>query len=85
MLNKVIECKRRRKDESHTSRSGATSREKIEDCISPTIYQEEDHLKVVVARLEDDKACEYRVDKHPGEACPSSGGSPPSSTTYDEL
>ena len=55
MLNKVIEVKQRRKDESHTSRSGATSREKIEDCISPTLYQEEGHLKVVVARSKDNK------------------------------
>jgi len=65
MVNKLSECKRR-KDESHTSRSGATSREQIEDCISPTMYQEEDRLKVVLARSKDNKACENRSDKHPG-------------------
>jgi len=68
-MNNLSEGKRR-KDESHTSHSGATSRKKIEDYISPTMYQEKDHSKVVGARSEDDKVCACLVDKHTGQSMP---------------
>jgi len=50
-----------------TSRPDTVSRQKTEEYISSTIYQEEEHLEVEVARSQDDTVCKIRIDKHPGQ------------------
>jgi len=64
----VIEEKREarisRKNASHASRSGAVSRERVNNNNQPTMYKEKYHQTLMGARSEDDDDCACRVDKH---------------------